>query len=70
MKLSYDKSIDSLYIGLRPLATRRTREVEPDVVLDIGDDGAPVGYDVQHASTKRDLILSIVLAEEPQIAAE
>jgi uncharacterized protein YuzE len=70
MNLSYDKSTDSLYIELRQLPARRTREVEPDVMLDIGEDGAPVGYDVQHASTKRELILSIILADEPQIAAE
>jgi len=70
MNLSYDKSTDSLYIELRPLPARRTREIKPDVMLDIGEDGAPVGYDVQHASTKRDLILSIILADEPQIAAE
>ena len=70
MKLSYDKSTDSLYIELRPLPARRTREIAPDVMLDIGEDGSPVGYDVQYASTKGDLILSIILAEEPQIAAE
>jgi len=70
MKLSYDKSTDSLYIELRSLPSRRTREVEPDVMLDLGEDGSPVGYDVQHASTKGDLILSIILADEPQIAAE
>ena len=70
MKLSYDKSTDSLYIELRDMPARRTREIEPDVMLDIGDDGEPIGYDVQHASTKRDLILSIVLETEPKIAAE
>jgi uncharacterized protein YuzE len=70
MKLSYDKSSDSLYIELRPLPARRTREIEPDVMLDFGEDGEPVGYDLQHASTKRDLILSIILATEPSIAAE
>jgi uncharacterized protein YuzE len=70
MKLSYDKSTDSLYIELRELPARRTREIEPDVMLDVGEDGDPVGYDVQHASTKRDLILSIILAKQPQIAAE
>ncbi len=62
MRLSYDKSTDSLYIELRPLPAKRTREIEPD--------GAPVGYDIQHASSKRDLILSIILAAEPQAAAE
>jgi uncharacterized protein YuzE len=70
MKLSYGKSTDSLYIELRPLPARRTREIEPGLTLDIGEDGSPVGYDVQHASTKGDLILSIILVEEPQIAAE
>ena len=70
MKLSYDKATDSLYIELRPLPSRRTREIEPDVMLDLGEDGEPVGYDLQHASTKRDLILSIILADERQIAAE
>ena len=70
MKLSYDKSTDSLYIELRPLPARRTRETEPDIMLDLGEDGRPVGYDVQHASTKGDFILSIILADEPQIAAE
>lgn len=70
MRLSYDKSTDSLYIELRPLPAKRTREIELDVNLDIGADGEPVGYDIQHASKKPDLILSIILAAEPQEAAE
>ena len=68
MRLSYDKSTDSLYIELRSLPARRTREIEPDVNLDLGADGEPIGYDIQHASTKRDLILSIILAAEPAAA--
>jgi hypothetical protein len=52
----------------RALPAKRTRE--PDVMLDLGADGAPVGYGTQHASTKRDLIFSIILAAEPQQAAE
>jgi len=70
MRLSYDKSTDSLYIELRALPAKRTREVEPDVHLDLGGDGDPVGYDIQHASAKRDLILSIIFATEPRLAAE
>ncbi|HEX5454408.1 MAG TPA: DUF2283 domain-containing protein [Stellaceae bacterium] len=70
MRLSYDKPTDSLYIELRRLPAKRTREIEPDVNLDVGADGAPVGYDIQHASAKRDLILSIIFAAEPQEAAE
>jgi uncharacterized protein YuzE len=70
MRLSYDKSTDSLYIELRPMPVKRTREIEPDVNLDVGADGEPVGYDIQHASAKRDLIMSIILAAEPERAAE
>ena len=70
MRLSYDKYTDSLYIEVRPMSAKRTREIEPDVNLDLGADGDPVGYDIQHASMKRDLILSIIFAAEPQQAAE
>jgi uncharacterized protein YuzE len=68
--LSYDKSTDSLYIELRPIPAKRTREIEEDVILDLGDDGEPVGYDLQHASSKRDLIMSIILGKQPRAAAE
>jgi uncharacterized protein YuzE len=70
VKLSYDKSTDSLYIELRPLPAKRTRELRDDVMIDLGEDGQPVGYDVQHASAKRDLIMSIILDGEPRVAAE
>jgi uncharacterized protein YuzE len=68
-RLSCDKSTDSLYIELRPMPAKRTREIEDDVNLDLGEDGEPVGRDVQHASAKRDLILSIILGNEPRAAA-
>lgn len=70
MRLSYDKATDSLYIEVRAMPAKRTREIEPDVNLDLGADGEPVGYDIQHASTKRDVILSIIFAAEPRAAAE
>jgi uncharacterized protein YuzE len=70
VRLSYDKSTDSLYIELRALPAMRTRELEDDVMLDLGEDGEPVGYDLQHASGKRDLIMSIILGNEPRVAAE
>ena len=70
MRLSYDKSTDSLYIELRPLPAKRTREIETDINLDLGEDGQPVGFDVQHASTKRDFIISVILADQPQAAAQ
>lgn len=70
MRLSYDKATDSLYIEGRAMPAKRTREIERDVNLDLGADGEPVGYDIQHASTKRDVILSIIFAAEPRAAAE
>lgn len=69
MRARYDKTTDSLYIDLRPLPAARSVEVEEDVALDIGDDGKPVGYDIQHASTKREFIARLILEQE-QAAAE
>jgi uncharacterized protein YuzE len=69
MKARYDKTTDSLYVDLRPLPAARTVEVEEDIALDIGDDGKPVGYDIQHASTKREFIARLILEQE-QAAAE
>ena len=69
MKTSYDQATDSLYLELRPLPAARTVEVEVDVMLGLGEDGQPVGYDIQHASTKRELIAKLVLGEVPKEAA-
>ena len=68
MKTSYDRATDSLYIELRPLPATRTVELEEDVMLDLGEDGEPVGYDIQHASAKRELIARLVLEERPLAA--
>ena len=67
MKTSYDKSTDSLYVEVRPLPSHRTIEIEEDVMLDLGEDGKPVGYDIQHASTEAEFIARLIL-EEPQAA--
>jgi uncharacterized protein YuzE len=69
MKTRYDKATDSLYVEVRPLPSRRTVEIEPDIMLDIGEDGKPVGYDIQHASTKTQFIARLIL-EQDQAAAE
>lgn len=68
MKTSYDKSTDSLYIEVRPLPSRRTVEIQEDVMVDIGEDGEPVGYDIQHASTKTEFIARLILQQD--LAAE
>lgn len=69
MRTRYDRSTDSLYIELRPLPAARTVEMEEDVLVDLGTDGEPVGYDIQHASTKRELIGRIVLEDVEATAA-
>lgn len=69
MKTSYDKSTDSLYVEVRPLPSHRTVEIEADVMLDLGQDGRPVGYDIQHASTKKEFIARLILEQAP-VAAE
>jgi len=70
VRLSYEKSTDSLYIELGPLPAKRTREIEEDVMLDLGEEGEPIGHDLQHASAKRDPIISIILGNEPRAATE
>ena len=54
--LDYDPTTDSLYIKLRPGASVDNRIVSDDVVIDLGADGEPVGYDIQHASNHADAI--------------
>ena len=69
MKTQYDESTDSLYDEVRPLPSCRTIEIEEDIMLDVGEDGRPVGYDIQHASARAEFIARLVL-EESQAAAE
>lgn len=68
MRATHDKSTDSLYIEVRPSPSVRTVEIEEDVMVDYGADGGPVGYDIQHASTKADFIARIVLEHSPAVA--
>ncbi len=64
IKTRYDKSTDSLYVELRPLPSCRTVEVETDVMVDLGEDGRPVGYDIQHASAKANFIARLILQDQ------
>ena len=55
MKLHYYADTDSLYIELKAGAGIETREVADGVNVDLAADGAPVGIDIDYASTKLDL---------------
>jgi uncharacterized protein YuzE len=52
----YDPTTDSLYIKVRVGESVNNRIISDDVVLDLGVDGEPVGYDIQHASQNADAI--------------
>jgi uncharacterized protein YuzE len=70
MKTSYDPSTDSLYVELPALPSTRTVEIEEDIMVDFAADGAPVGYDIQHASTKTEFIARLIPGRAPPVAAE
>jgi uncharacterized protein YuzE len=52
----YDPATDSLYIKVRTGESVDNRIIDDDVVIDLGHDGEPVGYDIQHASRHADMI--------------
>jgi uncharacterized protein YuzE len=54
--LDYDPATDSLYIKVRVGPSIDNRIISDDVVIDLGADGEPVGYDIQHASEHPDVI--------------
>ncbi|MFV3128539.1 DUF2283 domain-containing protein [Niveispirillum sp. KHB5.9] len=55
--VSYDQSTDSLYVKIRPGTSVRQRYDDArDVIIDLGADGEPVGYDIQFASKHADVI--------------
>ena len=49
-QFDYDAATDSLYIKLRSEPSVDNRIIGDDVVIDLGANGDPVGYDIQHAS--------------------
>ena len=68
----YNRQTDTLYIKLR-VGESVDNEIldDGDIVIDIGTDGAPAGYEIQHASTKRDFIAAVILGDRaPAVAAE
>ncbi len=52
----YDPTSDSLYIKLRPGPSVANRIVSENLIIDLGEDGEPVGYDIQHATKNPNLI--------------
>ena len=65
MKTTYGKPTDCLYVEVRSLPSCRTVEIEEDVMVDIGSDARPVGYDVQRASGNAEFIARLILEQAP-----
>jgi uncharacterized protein YuzE len=73
VRQSYDKATDTLTIHVRDLPAVDSREIEQDVVLDLGADGRPVAYEIQFASARHALVgrllLEAIAQESPPEAA-
>ena len=50
MKVTYDRETDSLVITLREAPIRESDEVRPGVIVDVGEDGGVVRFEVLRAS--------------------
>ena len=60
----YDRPTDALYIRLRSGESVDNEILaDGDIVIDLAADGTALGYEIQHASTKRDIIAAVILGE-------
>jgi uncharacterized protein YuzE len=69
----YDQSTDSMYVTLREgRVVDNIVHDDRDFVIDIGEDGEPIGYNIQHASEHPDVIAEAlqILQRGNKIAAE
>jgi uncharacterized protein YuzE len=55
MKIEYFPETDSLYIELADRPGSDTREIEEGIIIDIDEQGRPVGLDIDQASKHIDL---------------
>jgi uncharacterized protein YuzE len=69
----YDRSTDTMYVTFREGRVAETiAHDERDFAIDIGEDGKPLGYEIQHASQHPDVIAEALtmLQRGSRIAAE
>jgi len=55
VNLHYYPDTDSLYVEFQKRPSVDTREITPDIRLDLDERGKPVGLDIDHASDVLDL---------------
>lgn len=69
----YDRSTDTMYITFREGSVAHTvAHDEQDYAVDFGDDGQPMGYEIQSASQHPDVIAEalLILQRDRRAAAE
>lgn len=55
MNISYDNSVDALYIKLKDGEFQENKEVEEGIILDMGTKGEVLGIEILEASTRFDV---------------
>ena len=50
LRIESDQKADALYIHFSDKPVKSTKELTPDIVMDIAEDGTPVGLDIQRFS--------------------
>jgi uncharacterized protein YuzE len=55
MKLSYFEDTDTAFVEIGTAAPRETRELSPDLYIDLDADGRVVSITIEHASRQADL---------------
>jgi uncharacterized protein YuzE len=67
----YDQSTDSMYVTLREgRVVDSIAHDDRDFAIDIGEDGQPMGYNIQFASKHPDVIAEALRMLQHKIAAE
>jgi len=69
-EFDYDPDTDNLYVKVRPGESVDNRILSDDVVIDLGADGEPVGYDIQRASQHADAIAEALAYLRHRFAGE
>ena len=71
--VAYDRSTDTMYVTFREGRVAHTiAHDERDFAIDIGEDGQPIGYEIQFASKHPDVIAEAleILQRGKKLAAE
>jgi uncharacterized protein YuzE len=55
VRLFYYPETDSLYVEFQDRPSVDTKEIGPEIRLDLDDAGRPIGLDIDHASRSLDL---------------